>query len=81
MIELRECNSRSHNHVLESSKNERGDEMKAIKFHTNHVIFLVFLSLAALITAQTGDWIEAVFWSGLAVLFLFSDFSPRRWWR
>lgn len=55
--------------------------MKAIKLHANHVIFLVFLSLAILITAQTGDWFEAVFWSGLAVLFLFSDFSPRRWWR
>jgi hypothetical protein len=72
---------RLENRVIESGKNERGVEMKAIKLHANHAIFLVFLSLAALITAQTGDWIEAVFWSGLAVLFLFSDFSPRRWWR
>jgi hypothetical protein len=55
--------------------------MKAIKFLTSHLISVVILVFAVVATLWTHDLSQAAFWLWVSVLFLFADFSPRRWWR
>lgn len=47
--------------------------MNKIKFGTNFTIFLLFFGVAALETIQTQNWLKAVFWMLIGIVFLLAD--------
>jgi hypothetical protein len=51
--------------------------MSGIKLGTNFTIFLLFFGVAALEALQTRNWIKAVFWAALGIVFLVADTSQR----
>jgi hypothetical protein len=51
--------------------------MSGIKLGTNFAVFLLFFGVAALEALQTHNWIKAVFWAAIGVVFLVADNSRR----
>lgn len=47
--------------------------MKRIKFGTNFAVFILFFGVAALEAFQTRNWLKAVFWFAIGVVFLLAD--------
>jgi len=47
--------------------------MKKIKLGTNFAVFLLFFGVAALEAFQTRNWIKAIFWLAIGVVFLLAD--------
>jgi hypothetical protein len=47
--------------------------MKKINFGTNFAVFLLFFGVAALEAFQTRNWIKAVFWLAIGIVFLVAD--------
>ncbi|MDP4262560.1 MAG: hypothetical protein Q8941_08520 [Bacteroidota bacterium] len=47
--------------------------MKKIKLSTNFTVFLLFFGVAMLEAFQTHNWIKAVFWAVIGVVFLAAD--------
>ena len=51
--------------------------MSGIKVGTNFAVFLLFFGVAALEAWQTQNWIKAVFWAAIGIVFLIADNSRR----
>jgi len=47
--------------------------MKRINLGANFAVFLLFFGVAALEAFQTRNWIKAVFWLAIGVVFLVAD--------
>jgi len=47
--------------------------MRKIKPGTNFAVFLLFFGIAALEAFQTRNWIKAVFWLAIGIVFLAAD--------
>jgi len=47
--------------------------MRKIKPGTNFTVFLLFFGIAALEAFQTRNWIKAVFWLAIGIVFLSAD--------
>jgi hypothetical protein len=47
--------------------------MKKIKFGTNFTVFLLFFGVAVLEAFQTQNWLKAVFWLAIGIVFLAAD--------
>jgi hypothetical protein len=47
--------------------------MKRIKLSTNFTIFLLFFGVSLLEAFQTFNWVKAVFWMLIGVVFLVAD--------
>jgi hypothetical protein len=47
--------------------------MKRIKLSTNFTVFLLFFGVAMLEAFQTRNWIKAVFWVAIGIVFLVAD--------
>jgi hypothetical protein len=47
--------------------------MKRIKLSTNFTVFLLFFGVATLEAFQTRNWIKAVFWMAIGIVFLVAD--------
>jgi hypothetical protein len=47
--------------------------MKRIKLSTNFAVFLLFFGVAALEAFQSRNWIKAVFWAAIGIVFLAAD--------
>jgi hypothetical protein len=47
--------------------------MKKIKFGTNFTVFLLFFGVAVLEAFQTQNWLKAVFWLAIGIVFLVAD--------
>jgi uncharacterized membrane protein len=47
--------------------------MKRIKLSTNFAVFLLFFGVAALEAFQSRNWIKAVFWAVIGIVFLIAD--------
>jgi hypothetical protein len=46
---------------------------KKLKFGTNFTIFLLFFGIATLEAFQTYNWLKAIFWVAIAIVFLYGD--------
>lgn len=44
-----------------------------IRLGTNFIVFLLFFGVAALEAFQTSNWVKAVFWLAIGVVFLLAD--------
>jgi len=47
--------------------------MKKIKLSTNFTVFLLFFGMALVEAFQTRNWIKAVFWVTIGLVFLGAD--------
>jgi uncharacterized membrane protein len=47
--------------------------MKQIQLGTNFAVFVLFFGIAALEAFQTRNWMKALFWVAIAVVFLVGD--------
>lgn len=47
--------------------------MNKIKLGTNFTVFLLFFGIAALEAFQTKNWLKAIFWLAIGVVFLAAD--------
>jgi cell division protein FtsW (lipid II flippase) len=47
--------------------------MKQPKFGTNFTVFLLFFGVATLEAFQTHNWIKALFWLAIGIVFLVAD--------
>ena len=47
--------------------------MKRINIGTNFTIFLLFFGVSALEAFQTQNWLKAVFWLAIGIVFLVAD--------
>lgn len=47
--------------------------MKKIKLGTNFAVFLLFFGVAALEAFQTRNWLKAIFWLAIGIVFLLAD--------
>jgi hypothetical protein len=47
--------------------------MKRIRLSTNFTVFLLFFGVATLEAFQTQNWIKAIFWFAIALVFLAAD--------
>lgn len=47
--------------------------MKKIRLGTNFTVFLLFFGVATLETFQTRNWLKAIFWLAIGVVFLAAD--------
>ena len=52
--------------------------MRGIRLGTNFAIFVLFFGVALLEAFQTGNWIKAVFWVAIGIVFLVADNFSRR---
>jgi len=48
-------------------------DMKRIRLSTNFTVFLLFFGVATLEAVQTQNWIKAIFWFAIALVFLAAD--------
>jgi len=55
-----------------------GKDMKKIKFGTNFTIFVLFFGIATLEAFQTHNWLKAIFWLVIAIVFLYADSKDTR---
>lgn len=51
--------------------------MKNIKLGTNFAIFVLFFGVAALEAFQTQNWLKALFWAAIGIVFLIADNARR----
>ena len=51
--------------------------MSGFKVSTNFAVFLLFFGVAALEALQTHNWIKAILWAAIGVVFLVADNSRR----
>jgi len=47
--------------------------MRKIRLSTNFVIFLLFFGAASLEAFQTANWLKAMFWVAIGIVFLVAD--------
>jgi hypothetical protein len=47
--------------------------MKKISLGSNVTVFLLFFGVATLETFQTRNWIKAIFWLAIGIVFLVAD--------
>jgi len=47
--------------------------MKKLKIGMNFAVFILFFSIAFIEALQKGEWLEALLFSALGILFLFAD--------
>jgi hypothetical protein len=47
--------------------------MKEIKLGSNFLVFLLFFGVATLEAFQTRNWLKAIFWLAIGVVFLAAD--------
>jgi hypothetical protein len=47
--------------------------MKKIRLGTNFAVFLLFFGVALFEAFQTRNWIKAIFWLAIAIVFLLAD--------
>jgi len=47
--------------------------MKKIRLSTNFTIFLLFFGVATLEAFQTRNWLKAIFWIAIGIVFLAAD--------
>ena len=47
--------------------------MKTINFGANFAVFVLFFGVGALEAFQTANWIKAVFWFVIGLVFLLAD--------
>jgi uncharacterized membrane protein len=47
--------------------------MKQIQLGTNFAVFVLFFGIATLEAFQTRNWMKALFWVAIAVVFLVGD--------
>jgi hypothetical protein len=47
--------------------------MKRIKLSTNFTVFVLFFGVATLETLQTRNWLKAIFWLAIGIVFLAAD--------
>ena len=52
--------------------------MRGIRLGTNFAIFVLFFGVALLEAFQTGNWIKAVLWVAIGLVFLVADNFSRR---
>ena len=52
--------------------------MNKIKFGANFTVFLLFFGVALLESFQTQNWLKALFWLAIGVVFLTGDNLRRR---
>ena len=51
--------------------------MKRIRLGSNFTVFLLFFGVATLEAFQTRNWIKAMFWLAIGVIFLLTDAFPK----
>jgi hypothetical protein len=51
--------------------------MKRIRLRNNFTVFLLFFGVATLEAFQTRNWIKALFWLAIGVIFLLTDAFPK----
>jgi hypothetical protein len=51
--------------------------MKRFRMGTNVTVFLLFFGVALLESIQSRNWLKAIFWVAIALVFLFES-TP--WW-
>ena len=47
--------------------------MKRIKLGANFTVFLLFFGVATLEAFQTRNWLKAIFWLAISIVFLAAD--------
>jgi uncharacterized membrane protein len=47
--------------------------MSKIRLSTNFAVFLLFFGVAAVEAFQTRNWLKAVFWVAIGIVFLAAD--------
>jgi hypothetical protein len=47
--------------------------MTNVKLGANFAVFLLFFGVATLEAFQSGNWVKAVFWAAIGVVFLAGD--------
>ena len=47
--------------------------MKRIRLSINFTVFLLFFGVAMLEAFQTRNWLKAVFWGAIGIVFLVAD--------
>jgi hypothetical protein len=52
--------------------------MKNIKLGSNFAVFLLFFGVASLEAIQTRNWLKALFWFAIGMVFLAADNRRRR---
>jgi hypothetical protein len=52
--------------------------MPPIRLGTNVTVFLLFFGVAVLEAFQTRNWLKALFWLAIGVVFLMADNLKRR---
>jgi hypothetical protein len=52
--------------------------MNKIKLGTNFTVFILFFGVALLEAFQTRNWLKAVFWFAIGVVFLLADNFKRK---
>lgn len=51
--------------------------MKRIRLGTNFAVFVLFFGVATLEALQTRNWLKALFWVAISIVFLAADNQPR----
>ena len=44
-----------------------------LRFGTNFTVFLLFFGIAMIESFQTRNWVKAMFWLAIAIVFLYAD--------
>ncbi len=52
--------------------------MPALRLGTNVTVFVLFFGVALIEAFQTRNWLKAVFWLAIGVVFLLADNPKRR---
>jgi hypothetical protein len=47
--------------------------MRRVKLGTNFTVFVLFFGVATLEAFQTQNWLKAVFWLAIGIVFLVAD--------
>jgi len=47
--------------------------MKKIRLSTNFTVFVLFFGVALLEAFQTRNWLKAIFWVAISIVFLAAD--------
>jgi hypothetical protein len=47
--------------------------VRSLKFSTNVAVFLLFFGVALIEALQAGNWIKAVLWLAIGLVFLVAD--------
>lgn len=48
-------------------------DIKRIKLSSNVAVFLLFFGVASLEAFQSANWMKAVFWAAIGIVFLLAD--------